>query len=82
MAAWRVQIEFCLLQGIFLIFLFHDPEKGTLAWGGGRRLRWHNARLSKFRVTKKLGAAVKDRKRVVRVEAARARNTWFLVTQP
>jgi len=34
------------------------------------------------RVTKKLGAAVKDRKRVVRVEAARARNTWFLVTQP
>jgi len=34
------------------------------------------------RVTKKLGAAVKDRKRVVRVEAAKARNTWFLVTQP
>ena len=35
-----------------------------------------------FRVTKKLGTAVKDRKRVVRVEAVKARNTWFLVTQP
>ena len=35
-----------------------------------------------YRVTKQLGCVVKDRKRVVRQEAARARNTWYLVTQP
>jgi len=34
------------------------------------------------KVTKDLAIPLRDRKRVVRVEAARTRNMWFLVTQP
>jgi len=34
------------------------------------------------KVTKDLAMALRDRKRVVRVEAAKTRNVWFLVTQP
>jgi len=34
------------------------------------------------KVKRDLSIPLKDRKRVVRVEAARARNMWFLVTQP
>ena len=34
------------------------------------------------KVTRDLAIPVKDRKRVVRVEAAKTRNLWFLVTQP
>ena len=33
-------------------------------------------------VTKNLRTVVSDRKRLVRLEAARTRNKWFLVTQP
>jgi len=34
------------------------------------------------KVTKDLAIPLKDRKRVVRVQAAKTRNLWFLVTQP
>jgi len=34
------------------------------------------------KVTKDLAIPLRDRKRVVRVEAAKTRNKWFLVTQP
>eukprot|EP00090_Calanus_glacialis_P038084 TRINITY_DN6644_c0_g1_i3.p1 TRINITY_DN6644_c0_g1~~TRINITY_DN6644_c0_g1_i3.p1 ORF type:complete len:377 (-),score=136.53 TRINITY_DN6644_c0_g1_i3:115-1182(-) len=34
------------------------------------------------KVTKDLAIPLRDRKRVVRVEAAKTRNLWFLVTQP
>ena len=34
------------------------------------------------KVKKELTFALKDKKRVVRMEAARVRNKWFLVTQP